>query len=118
MKRNLKKARMLAELQALSVEQLRRLDKKTLSDIVFDLNRNHNVTLKQLSKILGMSLSGASRLANPPKQDNTQETRRVLDHGIDIDVLIKHFRAYIPKSEEEIEQIKELAVVLMDCVKR
>lgn len=116
--RNLTKSRKLAELKALQAEFSLKLTKQERSDLVYDLNRNYGVSYREMSKILNVSVSGLSRMANPPMQDNTQETHRLIDHGFDFDVLIRHFQMYMPKDDEEREQIRKLSVVLATCARR
>jgi transposase len=86
MKRNIENARKLAELRALSFEQVLKMDKETLSDIIFDLNRNKGMSYGEISKITGMPKSTIHHLCNPiVKRDSTQRTHKLIEIGHEIE---------------------------------
>ena len=108
----------LAYLNNLKMESFKKANKAQLKEMVYFLNRECKITFKAMSEAIGVPISTVHMWASAPDQSNTQNTHRMVLKGIDIGVLSHHFSLYIPKNEVERQEIKHLALILMDCVKR
>ena len=70
----------------------------------------------KIAKMLNISQSTIHRWING--RHKQQQPNPKIKNVIDIDFLISYFGKYIPKDENGRNEIKRLALVLMDCAKR
>jgi len=93
-----------------------------LSDAINELKVKYKYSIDDIKEESGLSSSSVySYLDGKPKMDKTQVTNRILTNcskNLDFDILIKYFRRYTPKSNEDRLKVQTLITVLMDCVKR
>jgi len=107
---------------SLLINKLHSSNKDELSEAINELKVKYKYSIDDIKEESGLSSSSIySYLDGKQKMDKTQVTNRIIKQcskNLDFDILIKYFRRYTPKSNEDRLKVQTLITVLMDCVKR
>ena len=107
-------------LNGLLLYKTQQITKEEAKLFIRELREVHGLTMDELISKTGLARSTLYHIiAGRDDQSNNQKIAKKLKSGkFDFDGLIHHFKYYLPKSDEERNKIKNLAVILMDCSKR